>query len=220
MPLYPAIAILTVHRDRARLPRARSGLAATPAALLIPFIPAALTVGLVAAGWVLDGIVPFTALPFLHRRDRRVSVFAWRLFASGQVARSALVGVAASPLLAIGVFGFAQGDLRSLKISPRLAEAARGMPARRRGSRRSATASRASSSSPAPGSKCWRAGSRRRCSCRARRAGWSSWRAGSRRLSEREAKRLEIVPALSTRVTGFNINGGRRLDIGAYAVSP
>ena len=34
-----------------------------------------------------------------------------------------------------------------------------------------------------------------------------------------EAKRLEIVPALSTRVTGFNINGGRRLDIGAYAVS-
>jgi hypothetical protein len=29
-----------------------------------------------------------------------------------------------------------------------------------------------------------------------------------------------VQPALSTRVTGFNINGGRRLDIGAYAVTP
>jgi hypothetical protein len=28
--------------------------------------------------------------------------------------------------------------------------------------------------------------------------------------------RLRIKPALSTRVTGFNINSGRRVDIGAY----
>ena len=35
-----------------------------------------------------------------------------------------------------------------------------------------------------------------------------------------EAARLQLQPALSTRVTGFNINGGRRLDLGAYAVSP
>ncbi len=35
-----------------------------------------------------------------------------------------------------------------------------------------------------------------------------------------EVERLGIAPALSTRVRGFNINGGRRLDLGAYAVSP
>ena len=35
-----------------------------------------------------------------------------------------------------------------------------------------------------------------------------------------EAQRLGIAPALATRVAGFNINGGRRLDLGAYAVSP
>jgi hypothetical protein len=32
-----------------------------------------------------------------------------------------------------------------------------------------------------------------------------------------ENERLALIPALSTRVSGFNINSGRRLDIGAYA---
>jgi hypothetical protein len=36
----------------------------------------------------------------------------------------------------------------------------------------------------------------------------------------REAERAGIRPALATRLSGFNINGGRRLDIGAYAVRP
>jgi hypothetical protein len=31
---------------------------------------------------------------------------------------------------------------------------------------------------------------------------------------------LGLEPALSTRVSGFNINSGRRVDIGAYTVSP
>ena len=31
---------------------------------------------------------------------------------------------------------------------------------------------------------------------------------------------LDLVPQLVTRVAGFNINGGRRLDIGAYVTSP
>jgi hypothetical protein len=32
-----------------------------------------------------------------------------------------------------------------------------------------------------------------------------------------ENERLGLIPTLSTRVVGFNINSGRRLDIGAYA---
>jgi hypothetical protein len=35
-----------------------------------------------------------------------------------------------------------------------------------------------------------------------------------------EAARIGVRPKLSTRVAGFNINSGRRLDIGAYAVDP
>ena len=35
-----------------------------------------------------------------------------------------------------------------------------------------------------------------------------------------EAARLGLAPALSTRVGGFNINGGRRLDLGVYSVTP
>jgi hypothetical protein len=35
-----------------------------------------------------------------------------------------------------------------------------------------------------------------------------------------ELARLSLRPALVTRVTGFNINGGRMLDIGVFAVRP
>jgi hypothetical protein len=35
---------------------------------------------------------------------------------------------------------------------------------------------------------------------------------------EAEVARRGIRPALMTRVTGFNINNGRRLDLGAYSV--
>jgi hypothetical protein len=37
---------------------------------------------------------------------------------------------------------------------------------------------------------------------------------------QREIERGGLRPALVTRVSGFNINGGRRLDIAAYAVRP
>ena len=37
---------------------------------------------------------------------------------------------------------------------------------------------------------------------------------------EAEAVRGAHAPALVTRVTGFNINGGRRVDIGIYVVRP
>jgi hypothetical protein len=37
---------------------------------------------------------------------------------------------------------------------------------------------------------------------------------------EESAVRVGVQPVLSTRVAGFNINSGRRLDIGAYTGSP
>jgi 4-amino-4-deoxy-L-arabinose transferase-like glycosyltransferase len=217
MPLYPAVAILTVMAiERGFLTPRRP--AATPVALLIPFIPAALTVGLAAAGWVLDRIVPFTALPFLIAATA-VSVFAWRLFAKGQVTRSALFGVAASPVLAIGVFGFAQGDLRSLKISPRLAEAVHAMPCE---TPRVATLGYREPSLvflAGTGLEMLESGLEAAAFLQSASCGMVFVESRFEEAFRAEAKRLEIVPALSTRVTGFNINGGRRLDIGAYAVS-
>ena len=35
-----------------------------------------------------------------------------------------------------------------------------------------------------------------------------------------ESERRGLQPALKTRIAGFNINGGRRVDIGAYVVTP
>jgi len=34
------------------------------------------------------------------------------------------------------------------------------------------------------------------------------------------AAAIGVAPVVRTRVAGFNINGGRRLDIGAYVVRP
>jgi hypothetical protein len=218
MALYPAIAIVTVLAiQRSFLTPQRP--AAKPAALLMPFIPAVLTIGLAAAGWTLDGVIPFTALPFMLAAAA-VAFMAWRLFARGQVARAALVAVAASPLLATGVFGFAQGDLRSLKLSPRLAEAVRAMPC---AAPRIATLGYREPSLvflTGTGLEMLESGLEAAAFLQTSACGIVFVEKRFEEAFRAEVKQLGIVPALSTRVTGFNINGGRRLDIAVYAVSP
>jgi hypothetical protein len=123
-------------------------------------------------------------------------------------------------LVAIGVFGLAQRDLRSLKLSPRLAEAARAMSCE--GPRVATLGYREPSlvfligtnlemlESGAEAAEFLKDGS-----CRLVFV--------ERRFEDdfqSNVARLGLQPALSTRVTGFNINGGRRLEIGAYTVGP
>jgi hypothetical protein len=126
----------------------------------------------------------------------------------------------ASPLLVTGVFGFAQGDLRSLKLSPRLAETVKAM------------------SCPAPqvatlgyrepslvfltqtGLDMVETGQQAAAFLQANTCAVAFVESRHEEAFRAEVQRLGLTPALSTRVTGFNINGGRRLDIGAYAVSP
>jgi 4-amino-4-deoxy-L-arabinose transferase-like glycosyltransferase len=218
MPLYPAIAIVTVmamargfvgpHR-----PGARWG------TLLIPFIPVGLTVLLAVAAWSLDGTLPYVALPVLLAACA-LAVVAWRLFVKGEVGRSAVTAIAASAVLSVGVFGLTQPVLRSLKVSPRLAEVARTLDC----------------PDPAVGTLGYRepslvflVGTNLQMFADGRGAA-EFLKSGDCRLVfvERrfedafraEADRLGTRPALSTRVTGFNINGGRRLDIGAYVIRP
>jgi 4-amino-4-deoxy-L-arabinose transferase-like glycosyltransferase len=121
LPLLPAVAIITVmaisrhfvgpHRPAAKL-----------ATVLIPFIPVGLAIGLSAVGWTFDGMPPFRALPFLVIASL-LALWAWWLFLKNRVVSSLWTSFIASAFLTIGVFGFAQLDLRSLKLSDRLAEA-------------------------------------------------------------------------------------------------
>ncbi|MGO4571102.1 ArnT family glycosyltransferase [Microvirga sp. 2TAF3] len=218
MPLYPAMAIITViailrhfigpHRPGAKL-----------ATILIPFIPVGLAIGLSAANWSFDHTLPYRGLPALIASSL-IALYAWRLFVRNEILKSVWMGFLSSACLAVGVFGFAQLDLRSLKLSPRLAEVARDAGC---DNPRVATLGYREPSlvfltgtdlemleTGAEASSFLRQGGCRMVFVEKRFE--DAFRA--------ENERLGLQPALSTRVSGFNINSGRRLDIGAYAVGP
>lgn len=218
MPLYPAIAIVTViaiargfvgpHRPGARA-----------AALLIPFIPAGLAVGLAYAGMTLDQRIPWVGLVFLAVSSA-IALAAWWNFTRSAVGAAALLAIAASVVLSIAVFAFIQPVLQSLRVSPRLAAVPRGLEC----------------ADPAVGTIGYRepslvflVGTELRMLDTPRDAASFLAEGGCRvTFVERrfenefreEAERRGLRPALMTRVAGFNVNGGRRLDIGAYAVRP
>jgi 4-amino-4-deoxy-L-arabinose transferase-like glycosyltransferase len=146
MPLYPAVAILTVLAiSRGAVGPDRRG--ARIAGLLIPFFPIGIAVALLAGVWWLDRTAPYAALPVLAAAAF-VAVLAWRMFARSEVQPAVLTSVAASVLLVGAVLGLAQPALRSSnchRVWPRR-RAASAAPIRR--SAPLATANRAWSSSP------------------------------------------------------------------------
>ncbi|RDI59965.1 ArnT family glycosyltransferase [Microvirga subterranea] len=215
MPLLPAVAIITViaifrhfvgpHRPAAKL-----------ATILIPFIPIGLTVGLSAVAWTFDGALPYRGLPFMIASSL-VALYGWRLFATGKVVPSLWAGFAAAIFLSIGVFGFTQLDLRSLKLSPRLAEVARNLSC---ANPKVATLGYREPSLvflTGTGLEMLETGEEASAFLK---GGGCRLVFVEKRFEEAfrtENQRLGQQPTLSTRVTGFNINSGRRLDIGAYA---
>ena len=162
---------------------------------------------------------PFAALPVLAAAVV-VSFLAWRAFGRADVTGAALGGVAASALLAFGVLGLAQPVLRSLKLSPRLAEVARGvgcadLPVGTVGYREP--------------SLVFLLGTDLKMLDNGREAAAFSAQGGCRLTfvdSRHEAlyratlAELGVTPELKARVAGFNINGGRVVEIGAYVVRP
>ncbi|NIX77752.1 ArnT family glycosyltransferase [Microvirga terricola] len=215
MPLYPAIGLVAVMAiSRHFVGPYRPG--ARAATVLIPFIPVGLTVGLSAVAWSFDGTLPYRGLPFMIASSL-VALYAWRMFVKDRVLNTLAAGFISSALLALGVFGFAQLDLRSLKLSPRLAEVAHNLPCE---NPRVATLGYREPSlvflvgtdlemletGPEASSFLKQGG------CRlvfVEKRFEDAFRAENDRLGQH--------PTLSTRVTGFNINSGRRLDIGAYS---
>lgn len=218
LPLLPAIAIVTaVAIARAFVGPHRKG--AKLVAGLIPLIPIAVTIAAAWAGWSLDRTVPRWGL-FVLLLACAVAVVAWLAFARGEVTRAALAGVLSSAIVSIGAFGFTQPSLGSLKISPRLAQVARDLDCPR----------------PAVATLGYRepsliflTGTSLRLLEKPRDAA-AFLGEGSCRLAFVESRFEEefgaelarggLKPSVIARVEGFNINGGRRVDIGAYAVRP
>lgn len=123
LPLYPAVtALLLLALINGGINRLRRG--ATVTAALVFLVPAALVGVIIYANWTLDRTIPYLALPFFA-----LALFvAWRVvmaFRRGDLEGALWRCVLASLLLSIGVYGFAIESLRSLKLSPRLAEAVR-----------------------------------------------------------------------------------------------
>ncbi|MBF9234111.1 ArnT family glycosyltransferase [Microvirga alba] len=215
MPLYPAIAILTVMAiSRHFVGPYRPG--AKVSTVLIPFIPIGLTVGLSAAAWSFDGTLPYRGLPILIASSL-AALYAWRMFVMNQVLKSVWAGLISSALLAVGVFGFTQLDLRSLKLSPRLAEVARNL---------SCEKPRVATLGYREPSLVFLVGTDLEMLETGPEASHFLKQDGCRLVFvekrfedafRTENDRLGQHPTLSTRVTGFNINSGRRLDIGAYS---
>jgi 4-amino-4-deoxy-L-arabinose transferase-like glycosyltransferase len=218
MPLYPAIAILTVMAlARGFVGPHRPG--AKAAALLIPFIPAGIAVALAIAAKSLDDTLPWAGLVTLIV-SFATALAAWRCFSRDELGSAALLAIGASAALSIGVFAFIQPVLQSLKLSPRLAAAARGVGC----------------ANPAVGTLGYRepslvflAGTELRMLDDGREAAAFLKEGGCRvafveRRFENEFRAsldgLGASPALIARIGGFNLNSGRRLDIGAYAVRP
>jgi 4-amino-4-deoxy-L-arabinose transferase-like glycosyltransferase len=215
MPLLPAVAIVTVmaifrhfvgpHRPAAKL-----------ATVLIPFIPVGLTIGLSAVAWSFDETLPYRGLPFMVVSSL-TALYAWRLFVRNEIVPSLWAGFVSAVFLSVGVFGFTQLDLRSLKLSPRLAEVARNLSCEH--PKVATLGYREPSLVFLTGTDLEMLETGEQASAFLREGGCRLVFVEKRfeEAFRNENRRLGQQPALSTRVTGFNINSGRRLDIGAYA---
>ncbi|HZH51564.1 MAG TPA: glycosyltransferase family 39 protein [Microvirga sp.] len=215
MPLFPAVAILTVmaivrhfvgpHRPAAKI-----------ATILIPFIPVGLTVGLSAVAWTFDGTLPYRGLPVMVASSL-AALYGWWLFVRNRAVACVWASFASAVCLAVGVFGLTQLDLRSLKVSPRLAEVARNL---------ACDNPRVATLGYREPSLVFLTGTNLEMLEAGAQATDFLAQGGCRLVFvekrfeqdfRAENERRGLQPSLSTRVTGFNINSGRRLDIGAYA---
>ncbi|MGO4524085.1 ArnT family glycosyltransferase [Microvirga sp. 2MCAF35] len=214
LPLLPAVAIITVmaiarhfvgpHRPAAKF-----------ATLLIPFIPVGLTIGLSATGWTFDGMIPYRALPFLVVSSL-LAIWAWWLFVKDRMVPTLWASFVSAVFLALGVFGFAQLDLRSLKVSGRLAEAAHNVPCAE--PQVGTLGYREPSLVFLTGTNLEMIDSGAEASAFLTQGGCRVVFVEKRYEGEfrTENERLKQQPTLSTRIQGFNINSGRRVDIAVY----
>jgi 4-amino-4-deoxy-L-arabinose transferase-like glycosyltransferase len=218
LPLYPAItALLLLAVLNGGINRYRRGAVLT--ACLVVIVPLALMGAILFGNWTLDRAVPWLALPFfalvLLVAISVVAAFR-RLDFEGALWRC----VPASLLLTVAVYPFAIESLRSLKLSPRLAETARA----------------AGCADPAvitlgyrepslvflTGTKLAMAASGADAASFLNQPGCRVAFVESRFAEDFKAalSSQPTKPRLVTTINGFNLNGGRRLEIAVFARSP
>jgi 4-amino-4-deoxy-L-arabinose transferase-like glycosyltransferase len=218
LPLYPAItALLLLAVLNGGIDRNRRGAVLT--ACLVVIVPLALMGTILFGNWTLDRAVPWLALPFfalvLLAGISVVAAFRRRDF-EGALWRC----VPASLLLTIAVYPFAIESLRSLKLSPRLAEAARSV-----GCADPAVITlgyREPSLVFLTGTKLAMAASGADAAAFLKQPGCRVAFVESRFAGAFNAALAGQAPKprLVTTINGFNLNGGRRLEIAVFARSP
>ncbi len=218
LPLYPAItALLLLAVVNAGIDRHRRGAVAT--ATLVVTVPLALMVVVLFGNWTLDHAVPWLALPFfalvLAVGVGIVSAFRRQEF-EGALWRCALAGL----LLTLAMYPFAIESLRSLKLSPRLAAAARAAgcadPAViTLGYREPSLVFLTGTDLAMAADGAQAANFLAQPGCRV--AFIESRFAGAFTTA---LATLPQKPRLLTTIDGFNLNGGHRLSIAVYARTP
>jgi 4-amino-4-deoxy-L-arabinose transferase-like glycosyltransferase len=218
LPLMPAVAILTVLAMAAgALDPARRG--ARIVAGLVVLVPVGLILGLTWAAWSLDRTVPWAGLPLLLA-SCAVAILSWRAFGLALPERALLLAVLAACLLSPAVLGLTQPDLPALKVSPRLAAIRDTLPC--------ADPKVASFGYREP-SLVFLIGTDLSTPSTATEAADFLTQGGCRLVfvDSRQAAAFDaaiaagtILPRVVGQVSGFNINGGRRVDLSAYAVIP
>jgi 4-amino-4-deoxy-L-arabinose transferase-like glycosyltransferase len=218
LPLYPAItALLLLAVLNGGINRYRRGAVLT--ACLVVIVPLALMATILFGNWTLDRSVPWLALPFfalvLLMGISVVAAFR-RLDFEGALWRC----VPASLLLTIAVYPFAIESLRSLKLSPRLAETVKAV-----GCADPAVITlgyREPSLVFLTGTKLAMAASGASAAAFLNQPGCRIAFVESRFADDFKAalSTQEPKPRLVTTINGFNLNGGRRLEIAVFARSP
>ncbi|GJE18586.1 ArnT family glycosyltransferase [Methylobacterium marchantiae] len=219
LPLMPAVAILTLLAlARGALDPDRWGAKAMAALMVV--IPVGLTIGLVTIAWTFDHVVPLAGLPLLLA-SCAAAILAWILFARRLPERALACAILASALLSPAVFGLTQPVLAALKVSPRLAAIRDGLPC---------TDPKVASLGYREPSLVFLIGTDLAMLNTGAEAKEFLARGGCRLVFVTDpflAGFLAEVPSAGGdraapvgRVSGFNINSGRRIDLSAYAVTP
>ena len=218
LPLYPAItALLLLAVLNGGINRYRRGAVLT--ACLVVIVPLALMGTILFGNWTLDRAVPWFALPFFAL-VLLIGISVIAAFRRQDFEGALWRCVPASLLLTIAVYPFAIESLRSLKLSPRLAE----------------TVKAAGCAEPAvltlgyrepslvflTGTKLAMAASGADAAAFLNQPGCRVAFVESRFANDFNAALASqsVKPRLVTTINGFNLNGGRKLEIAVFANSP
>lgn len=214
LPLYPAItALLLLALVNGGVDRFRRGASLT--AFLVVLVPAALVGVLLYGNWTLDRTLPWLALPVLALA-LLVAFRGFLAFRRGEIEGALWRGVIASLVLSLGVFGLAAPSLRSLKLSPRLAETVRAL---------NCSNPQVMTIGYREPSLVFLVGTDLRMGYDGAAAAAFLREPGCRvalvdnRAAESFRQALAAggqTPRLATVIQGFNLNGGKRLEIGVY----